>query len=282
MGKHYVPQEYLRGFSPSDNRRDVWMFDKVERSWSCPAIKQAAQTGDYYPADVERRLAQEVEGPGHLALKSIREGNQMTRGQRSDLAYYIAVLIMRGPRKRRKARELVPRALQDTMSETRSNLAELRTPLNSERIDLLLSEVERIERQYRVTPPSTVAEQIDNVWPSPEVVAAVEGMAWRVARMRPDRFLFTTDNPAYFFESYGVGSDLAELTFPIDPATVLLGSHQGEPGSTLNFTANAQLTKEVNRRMAAGAERFIFSPRKSPWIETLALRQDPYLSRIEW
>jgi hypothetical protein len=258
------------------------MFDKALGSWSCAAIKQVAQTKDYYPPETEARLANEVESPGHAALNTLRRGEQLTPQARDDLAYYVAVFMMRGPRKRRKALELVPSVLDTTVSDLRQELSDLRTDSNSGRIDHLLSEVERVERKYREELPSTVTEQVANPWPSNEVVALVRSMVWRVARMPRDRFLVTTDNPAFFFESYGVGTDRAEITFPIDSQTALLGSHQGQPGSTLFIGARALLAKEINRRVASGAERFIFSPRRATWIETLAIKSNPFLSRIEW
>jgi hypothetical protein len=282
MGKHYVPQEYLRGFSADPERSNVWMFDKTSRAWSCAAIKQVAQTRDYYPADVEARLFAEVEGPGHLALTALRRGSVLIDSERESLAYYIAVLVMRGPRQRRRGRELVPVVLDTTISELRNELVELRTAENSDRITCLLSDIERIEQKYRVKTPSTVHEQIESPWPSTQVFTAIMRMTWRIVRIPSDRFLVTTDNPVYFFDSYGLGTDRAELSFPIDSHSALLGSHQGKAGATLTMVAKPTLVKEVNRRVTSGAERFVFSPRQEKWIETLSLRVDPYLSRIKW
>jgi len=40
--------------------------------------------------------------------------------------------------------------------------------------------------------------------------------------------------------------------------------------------------REFNRRIVSGAKRFIFSPVKAEWIELVANKTRPYLSRIRW
>ena len=161
MGRHYVPQEYLRGFSATVDRRAVWMFDKISGSWSNPAISKAAQTPDYYPAHVERRLATEVEADGHLALQTLRARRPLGEDSRSALCYYIAVMIMRGPRRRRIARAIAPDALARALARTESALEELRSERNTGRIDQLFLEISRVEANYQREYGSTVEEEID-------------------------------------------------------------------------------------------------------------------------
>jgi hypothetical protein len=40
--------------------------------------------------------------------------------------------------------------------------------------------------------------------------------------------------------------------------------------------------KEINRREAAGAERFLFHHRDEGWLKTRGEKANPYLSRIKW
>jgi len=258
------------------------MFDSKTRDWSEAAIKKVAQEGDYYDPDVETRLAQEVEGPGHAALGVLRRGDQLDRTQREQLGYYVAVMVMRGPRKRRLGNEMAPRVLKSTMEELRSNLTAIKEEHNSPRIEALLAEAARLEDKYRADMPSTVQEQIESPWPSGQVIAAVQGMAWRIMSAPAEMFFITGDSPAFYFETFGLGTELAELTFPIDTRLVLLGSYQGELGATLYLPGTKPILKEVNKRLAAGAERFVFSPKNQGWIETLAMRTKPFFSRIEW
>jgi hypothetical protein len=282
MGKHYVTQEYLRGFSSSPDQPFIWMFDKIRRKWSHAAIDKVAQERDYYPPDIEGRLTREVELPGHQALNRLRSRQPLAANDRGAFAYYLAVLVMRVPTKRRKGHDLVPEVLGSTMAKAREEIARIATEDHTVRVEEWLNVVDKIEQQYRLYPPPNVIAQINSPWPSEEVATAIHRMTWRVIDIPRDHFLLTTDNPVFFFDGYGLATAKSELTFPISSDRALLGSFQGAPGSTLLLKARPALVKEINRRLASGAERFLFTARRVSWIETLALKSNPYLNQIVW
>lgn len=258
------------------------MFDKVRCQWSHAAIEKVAQERDYYPPDVEERLAKEVELPGHRALDCLRSRKPLAQADRDALAYYLGVLVMRVPTKRRKGHALVPEVLGSTMAEAREEIARIASEDSAIRADEWLTVVDKLEQQYRVRPPANIIDQINSPWPSVEVVAAIRRMTWRVIDIPSDHFLLTTDNPTFYFDGYGLGTEKSELTFAISSDRALLGSFQGRPETTMVLKPKAALIKEVNRRLASGAERFVFAPRHATWIETLALKSNPYLSHIVW
>lgn len=282
MGKHYVPQEYLRGFSSSGDRALIWMYDKRTGEWSNPAISRAAQERDYFPPEIEVELNRQIEGPGHKALRALRARRTLGSSQWPDLLLYIAVMLMRVPRKRRKGREAVPQVLESTMSRFRSEIESLRDSDNTDRVNSALDLLDRLEAQYAVAPPDTVEEQISSPWPSDKIAGAVGSMTWRLVSIPDSHYLVTSDNPAYFFESLGLGNAESELTFPVSPTLVLMGSRQGQPQTVLELTAKPMLVKEVNRRMVSGAERFVFAHKKALWVEVIASKPNPSLNRIRW
>lgn len=282
MGKHFVPQEYLRGFSSATDRRNVWMLDKEYRRWSHPAIKRVAQSRDFYSEADERRLANEVEALGHDALSTLRDGRRLREDQRDALAYYMAVFVMRGPRKRRKGWEILPSSLDDTLENVRSGLEALRSQDNSQKVDSMLREVDQIEVRYRQQPPAEVIDQIRSPWPSRALVDSIRRMVWRICRVPLGEKLFTNDSPVFFFDSLGLGRTESELTFPVSPSLVLLGSHQGDPGSTIYLRGTMGLSREVKRRMSWGAERFVFASEKSVRIDYLAARKRGRLKKLRW
>jgi hypothetical protein len=53
---------------------------------------------------------------------------------------------------------------------------------------------------------------------------------------------------------------------------------------SLSSTIRARLTvaKEINRRVASGAEHFVFCHARRAWITKISNKQHPYLSRIQW
>jgi hypothetical protein len=258
------------------------MFDKATRRWSEAAIAKVAQERDYYPPDVEARITSEVEAPGHIALGVVRNSGLPGPAERDALVYYVALMLMRGPRKRRRGWEVFPDTLDQTLSEIRAELRGLRTVQNSESADSALRMIDQLDEKYRGEAPPEVIEAIKSPWPSDNIVQAVRSMAWRFVRVPGGHFLITSDTPAFFFESIGLGPEAAELTWPISPSLALLGSRQGEPSSSRLLGAKPPLVREINRRLAVGAERFIFSPRKATWIEAIALRMPTALHRINW
>lgn len=282
MGKHYVPQEYLRGFSSDPDRTAVWMFDKLTETWSNPAIKRIAQQRDYFAPEVETRLTQLVEFPGNGALNVLRSGELPDEAGGGALLSYIAVMMMRVPRKRRQSLSLVPGSIDQVVDRTKQELLELATPETERRVASLLLELDRIAARLHADLPEQMKAHIDNPWPSEQVLKGIHSMCWRLVTVPADAPLITSDNPAFYFSAYGIGSPESEMTFPISPSLVLLGSRQGPEGQVSRLLGKRPIAKEVNRRMAVGAERFVFCHRRLPWVSAIAKRTEPDLNRILW
>ena len=282
MGKHYVPQEYLRGFSADASQTIVWMFDKQSRKWKDAAIRRVAQQPGYFTEEVEARLNEMVEGPGHQALRALRSGQMLDNRMGGDLLSYIAVMMMRVPKKRRQALSFVPGTIDRVVSRTKDELIGLRSAETELRVAELLAEVDRIEERVREEIPEEIMDQIVSPWPSTKVLEGVHSMCWRLVTVPASSPLITSDSPAFYFSAYGIGSAESELTFPISPQLALLGSRQGPPGEVIVRSEKRPIAKEITRRIAVGAERFIFAARPYSWVEKIALRSEPDLNRIAW
>lgn len=285
MGRHYVPQEYLRGFAIAGDPDRIWMFDKKTFVSKAVPIKNAAQAPGYYDDDVEQQLNDLVEAPANLALDCLRNGQQLSPEHRNHLAVYIAVMLKRVPRTRRNALEnIVPKVLEDTINETINKLRKLaETSERKELLDQRLAEVERLRKEYREQPPDEVVDQIRSPWVSVRMLSAVARMTWRIFRAPDHEAFVTSDNPAYFFESYGIGTENSEIVFPVSSQCALHGSFQGSEGESLYMAKPwTEFAREVNRRMVAGAERFVFSESKKTWLPAVAKKPRPYLSHIRW
>jgi hypothetical protein len=113
MGKHYLPQRYLRNFECPGCPGSVWQYDKKTGEVRQVAIKTAAQTADYFPEDLERLLAHAVEGPANPAMAKLIAGQAITDSERHDMALYVATMLMRVPGNRRRMLEVYPIQLAD-------------------------------------------------------------------------------------------------------------------------------------------------------------------------
>lgn len=189
---------------------------------------------------------------------------------------------MRVPYRRRKSYELVPSVLQSVVTEARNKLSALARKSDPDALPHVLTELERIQAKLERNVPDNVRRQILSPWPSDVVINAVQRMTWRLIRPTKTAYFLTSDNPAYFFEGYGLGTPEAELTFPLSADLALVASHQGEQGTTIYLSERPAVIKEINRRVASGAEQFVFFRQHAHWVEKLATKKNPFLSRIVW
>jgi hypothetical protein len=284
MGHHYVPQEYLRGFADPHSPGAIWMYDKLSRRFLHASIKSIVQEAGYYSKEAEKQLSELVEGPAHYALKKLRRGDSIGDTERTQMALYLGTMLMRVPRRRKKAFDMLPGVLEDTINKVSAQVVQW---AHSEGADFQLvsrrfAELERARESLRREPPLEVVEQIRAPWASERILALVSAMTWRIVSTGGVAFFITSDNPAYFFEAYGLGNPESELTFPLASDMALLASWQGAPRETIFLNAKPALVKEVNRRVASGAERFVFYHAREEWVAKIADKQRPYLSRIQW
>jgi hypothetical protein len=281
MGHHYVPQEYLRGFASSGDPGLIWTYDKKTHFCRCLPIRNVAQEPKFYDPDVEAELAQRLEGPANIILAQLRAGDSITPQQRTHFAIYIATMMKRVPRRRRIAREnILPKALDETVEKF---IADLKTSIASdEQLAARLAEAERVRDEFRVDPPKEVIDHIKAPWPTVAMIKAIASMTWRLAFTQGPQLFVTSDNPAFFFDAFGVGTAQSEVSFPLSPNLALLGSRQGESGATLFVEVRQIVVREVNRRTVANAERLIFANEQQRWLPALISKSRSHLSRIDW
>lgn len=102
---HFLPRAYLRGFS--DANGSLWVCDRLrgavrrQRPDNTGAEQEmyTRELGEKRNRDVERVLAQAVDGPGSAVIHYLRDGGQrpLLEEQRLPLAVFTAALILRGP-----------------------------------------------------------------------------------------------------------------------------------------------------------------------------------------
>ncbi len=124
--------------------------------------------------------------------------------------------------------------------------------------------------------------QVRSPWPSEQVHELAMRKTWRLLVAKGPESFVTSDCPAVFFEGIGLSSPDSELTIPLSPTIALIADHKGAKASLHVFNVRNQMIREVNRRVVAHAERFIFAATPQPWVSLVAHKARPYLSRIQW
>ena len=117
MLSHYVPRFYLRGFSREDAEDQLWVFDKEAQRFFSAGVGRVGAEHGFYDDDVEAELNERVEAPGNSVIQAIRNRQTISPPQKARLAFYIGVLMMRVPEKRRRAFDRIPEAVDETITQ---------------------------------------------------------------------------------------------------------------------------------------------------------------------
>lgn len=284
MGSHYVPRHYLRQFEVPEQPGMIWTYDKTGKPEKLLPIVKVAQAKGFYDPDDEAALNNEVEAPALESLAKLRRRELLDSDERVRLAVYVATLMLRVPRRRRKALELVPSVLKDTTDRFRARLKKWAADPNADRalVARRLAEVDLAETKLATDLPTEVHQQIRSPWPKQHYVELIHAMTWRLLIAVGSDYFVTGDSPAYFHEAYGLGTDNTEISLPLAPDVALHACRQGRPEELHFINAKGGLVKETNRRIVSVTERFVFCHRPTSWIPTVAAKTNPYLSHIKW
>lgn len=282
---HFVPQEYLRAFQDPSKPGFIWTLVCGERVPRLLPIKQVAQSRGFYDAETEVELATLVESPANPALAKLRNGLSIEPAERLAVAVYVATMLRRVPKNRARGEAHLPEVLDATVENVRreiERIAEIGS-VAADVVALRLKQIDAAYERYKVDPPELVKAQIRDPRPSSTIVQAVLGMTWRILISRAPNFFLTTDNPAFFHGAYGLGTENAELRFPLSPTHALHGTWKaGAPGLLSFHPAPRDWVREFNRSLAPDASNLVFSHQKALWMATLLHRANPYLSRLVW
>ncbi len=285
MGQHFVPQRYLRNFQSPKNPGFIWLHDKKTGQSRLTNIRRVAQSKQYYSAETETLLAQQVEEPANAVIQKLNENERPDDAERLRLTFYLGTMLKRVPYSRRKAMETYPGVLDETVALVRQQIMELarnRPDADPEVVARRLAELEAVQAKFESKPPDEIIQQVREPWASPDMLDAIYRMTWRVLISVGPQYFITTDNPGFFFGAYGLATPKAELCFPLSTTHALHGSSQGVGTDTVFLQASQQLVKEVNRRLASATERHAFYYERAPWLEHVLRKKDPYLSVIKW
>lgn len=270
MGRHFVPQEYLRHFGIPNRPSFVWQYDM--RATEAEAYKQlpirvVAQSREFYSEKDERFLSAAVERPAQKPLRHLRNGEQIDLDARRAVATYVESMIKRVPHSRRQAMALVPGELKKILAPMKRDTSEWArrfriTP------EALLEEVARAERELDPAQLSMKDDIVRSQGTSAELVDAIFRMAWTMFTTHAR--LVTSDNPVFLHEGYGLKNPHAEFLFPLGPNAALYG-RQDAPRRGLAFApAPPTFVKEANRLTVSRADRFVFCQRREWWLPVVA------------
>lgn len=277
MGHHYVPQFYLRGFT-QDGR--LWVHDREARRSFPSQPKAVANENDLYTEELEQHLANEIEDPAKGAIEAIRARIAPTGSAREALARYIVALWKRVPEGRTRVVAGVPEVAESLRKEYTASLEATAAsdPTLRDRAGARLLELNAALDKFARQPPPEVWHHNLTRDSSPNVVESLLSMNWRFLCTDAAQFL-TCDNPVFFFEHEGIGKPTSELTLPLS-SSVALWANRRPHAEPVFPIARPAAVRELNRRTAINATRFVYSKQQEAWILPFVCKGSYALNRI--
>ncbi|MEJ2745700.1 MAG: DUF4238 domain-containing protein, partial [bacterium] len=116
MGNHYIPQYYLKGFCLNSDGR-IWVYDKKGHRKFCTNVASVANICNFYPGELERHLAEEVENPANNVLDKIRNRETLNKEDKNVFSTYIAVMWKRVPASLEQLKRRAPKVFANLKAD---------------------------------------------------------------------------------------------------------------------------------------------------------------------
>ncbi len=280
MGKHFIPQFYLKGFTDIKIPSSIWVYEKGGQRIFNTSPKNIAHGKRFYPDETELYLSNEIESPSNPVLNKIRERKAITQKDKVSLSNYITVMLKRVPYAKERLKTAAPKVSEELEKDIDAEFEKRRKKNPSK-----TRELEKRRREAKGILNRISGESLEDVWldvipqeMTPKISRLLSQMTWRFFICEEPNSFLSCDNPVFFHESIGMAKEHSELTFPISSHIVLWVTWWGQDGEYINATN--LIIKEINRRMASNATRFIYFNKKRDWVVTLANKKTHRLHLI--
>lgn len=272
MGHHYLPQHYLLGFAEGVK---LWGHDVAANRSFRTQVKSLANETGMYTEELERHLANVVEGPAQDVIDRARKRLKLRDEDREVLATYIIAMWKRVPAGRNRVAGHIP-ALAETMKiQVVQQLDELAAsePDLAESANKRKEEVQQMISAYKENPPDYFWHQTLKRGATPGTVQGLLSMDWHFL-VSPGEDFITCDNPTFFFQSVGIGASESELSFPLS-SEICFWANRRNSNRLQYLTTHRSIVLELNRRSAHNAQRFIYTRKEAPWVLSFAAKSHP-------
>ncbi len=280
--QHYVPKSHLKRFTIEGEKSLIWSFDKVKGEFGkLPASKNKVCAEDYYYYQItkdnkidhttlEDRFS-EIETSSNNAIDRLLACRKMpyihlTRLDREQVAFYIALMLVRGP------------SFRDAISEIYGHVA--RVMLNKVWDESKAPEVlQQLVRKYGLS--NVVDISVNSTVSLEHMINSAEAIAkeflkkgWVLINAPRGRDFVTSDVPVVFYpykyglEDVGPAHPNAEILFPICKSSALIMTPAIEPmdevviGNYSDF-----LLDDINTKVAKAANKYIYCSEQYSWLK---------------
>jgi len=265
MGDHYIPQYYLKGFT--GDRDLIWVYEKGSARKFGTLVKNIAHENGYYSPELEQYLANEIEEPANSVLAKIRKKKPITTSDKIKLSDYMVAMLKRVPDSKRRLKQRAPQITSTIRMEIDNKIQDIlaTNPNKAEAIEKRRSEIHDVLDKYAKDPPKNVWLSTIPPHTSSQPIELIQKMTWMFLVYDKESAFFTSDNPVFFFSGLGIGNAESEITFPVSSNIVLWANWRSDLREGYHRTT-VQIVKEINRRTASKATRYVYHAADEKWI----------------
>lgn len=285
--QHYVPQSYLRRFTIEGEKSLLWSFDKEKREFlqnKSSVNKVCSEDYYYYQLDenggydhiqLEDSLS-EVERIGNNIIIKITNIHSkpyasISEEEKGQFAFYISLMLTRGPSFRAAINELHGKMVKLTLEELYNSGSLQDMPAS---LQALVDEKD-IENIITANIYSSVSLQ-PMVESAQQIAHSMLTKRW-IFYMAPAGMSFvTSDTPVSFYSAFGGMPEIgpahqnAEILFPISKIMTLVVSPIIGDNSDFEFIdCSYDNALKFNSIIANTANKLIFGPEKYDWLPEL-------------
>ncbi len=281
MGRHYIPQFYLRGFSEGKGTPYIWVYEKGSDKPFRPNIKNIAQQTKFYSDKTETYLANDIENPTIPVIEKIKNHSSLSSDERRTLADFMIVLVKRVPAGLNRAEqwygEISEKVYDDLESEINRQI--IVYPSRQNILKIRKKELQQ-SRKNDTDKPKDVWEGFIPSEMTSESSKVLLKMTWQFLYHDKKSVFLTSDNPVFYFQWMGIGKRESEVTFPITKHITLWATWRNDLIGDYARVKD-RFVREINRRTVSLATRYVFFSQEQDWIINLVNKNKVRLNLLE-
>lgn len=268
MGDHYIPQYYLNGFS-SPKDENIWVYEKGNSKVFCSKSKSIANENNYYTSEVEKYLANQIESPANAVINKIRERQSISQDDKRKLAIYMTVMLNRVPQSKIRMKKLFPNTIASLRAQYKKEASKAiaEKPSKADFVKKRLTQIMDIFERCSKEIPKDIWLTLISAKNSPNIMEHIYKMTWHFMTFDDSPVFITCDNPIFYFQSIGIGKPESEITFPISSNIILWANWRKDLSKGYSKIKYQGIFKEINRRTAINATRYVYHSKKENWIQ---------------
>lgn len=282
--QHYVPQSYLRRFTIDGEKSLLWSFDKDKRDFLShkSSVKKVCSEDYYYyqvdeNGDVDHIKLEDsisyVEKIGNDILIKIIGMHLMpfiyiSEKEKGELAFYIALMMIRGPSFRDVVNGMHGWAAKKVFDELHRNGALPEMPVQLQK----LVDKKGIDNVIKMNVYSSVS--LDHMIKSAEQIAeSMLKKKWIVFLANKEVNFVTSDTPVSFYPSLsnvprvGPAHHTSEMLFPISKKLALVITPSMDSDLELQIKpCNKDSADHINSIIVNAANKWVFCSERHDWL----------------